>query len=494
MQKLDLLLINPSNRTQMYSNLSFIFSAIEPPLWTGLIAGFIRRHGFSVKIIDADAEGWGPEYTAKKIIEYNPVLVGIGVQGANPSASSTPKIAAASIIINDLKKLAPGIKTILYGIHPSALPEKTLKEEKVDFVCCGESFYAILRLLEMLKSDDSEIKDYKIKGLWYMSNNEIISNGWGELVQDLNELPFIAWDLLPMDKYRAHNWHCFGNISQRSPYASIYTSLGCPFSCTYCNIHTMYNGKPGIRFRSPKRVVEEIDFLVKNYKIKNIKIIDEIFVLNENRITELCDLIIQGGYNLNMWAYARIDTVNAMILKMMKQAGVNWLAFGIESANRRVRSGVSKGKFGEDEIKKAIEMTHKADIHIVANFIFGLPDDDLESMQETLELARELNCEYANFYVAMAYPGSQLYEEAQEKGLKLPQSWLSYAQFSKETLPLPTKYLSSEEILRFRDRAFEEYYNNPRYLKMIEDKFGLETLEHIREMLKYKIQRDLLKN
>ena len=491
MDKLDFLLVNPSNKKQMYGELGNSLAGIEPPLWTGLIAAFIRKRGFTVKIIDADAEDWTPEYTVEKIAEYEPLLLGVGVIGANPSASSTPKMPGVNRILSILKKESPHIKTILYGIHPSALPERTLKEEEVDFVCRGESFWTILKLLEVLKSD-SKVKDYRIKGLWYIKDNIVVSNGWGELVQNLDELPFVAWDLLPMDKYRAHNWHCFGNVEQRKPYAVIYTSLGCPFNCQYCNIHALYNGKPGIRFRSPKKVVEEIDFLVKNYKIKNIKITDELFILKESQVIEFCDLIIERGYDLNIWAYARVDTVNEKLLKKLKQAGVNWLCYGIESGSKRVREGVDKGRFEQDAVKRAIEITRNADISILGNFMFGLPDDDMETMQETLKMAKELSCEYINFYVTMAYPGSQLYEEVDPKNL--PDSWLGYSQFSYNTQPLPTKYLKPAEILRFRDDAFNKFYNSKRYQNMILEKFGRETVEHIEQMLKHKIQRKLLES
>ncbi|MCD6578903.1 cobalamin-dependent protein [bacterium] len=487
-QELDLLLVNPGARKQVYGKLGSSLSGIEPPLWCGLIAAFIREHGYSAKIIDAEAENWDPEHTAEKIVEYNPLLVGIIVLGSNPSASSTPKMTATSELLTALKKKAPDIKTLLSGLHPSALPERTLTEESVDFVCQGEGFYTILELLDLLKAGE-ELEDYKIKGLWYIKDNEVISNGWGKLAQNLDELPFVAWDLLPMEKYRAHNWHCFDHIDQRKPYAVIYTSLGCPFNCTYCNIRTMYNGQPGIRFRSPKKAVEEIGFLVRNYKIKNLKIIDELFTLREDHVIRICDLIIQRGYNLNIWAYARIDTVNEKLLVKMKQAGINWLAYGIESGSKKVRDGVNKGRFGQDKIKKAVEMTKAAGIYIIGNFIFGLPDDDLETMQETLNMAKEFNFEYVNFYTTMAYPGSQLYEDALKKGIKLPETWHGYGQYSEETLPLPTKYLSAAEVLRFRDNAFKEYYKNPKYIRMIKEKFGPKVVEHIKQMLKNEIRR-----
>jgi len=490
-EKLDLLLVNPGRRGQIYDGLASLLPGIEPPFWCGLIAAFIRKYGYSVKIIDSEAENWFPEYTAKKIADYNPLLAGIIVLGLNPSAASTPKMTTTRELLAALKNITPNTKTILGGLHPSALPEQTLREEKPDFVFRGEGLYTILELLDALKKN-KETKDYKIEGLWYIRDNRLVSNGWGKLVQNFDELPFVAWDLLPMEKYRAHDWHCFDYIDQRKPYAVIYTSLGCPFNCTYCNIRSMYDGKPGIRFRSPKRVVEEIDFLVQNYKVKNIKILDEIFVLRENHVMEFCDLIIQRGYKLNIWAFARIDTVNEKLLKKMKQAGINWLAYGIESGSKKVRDGVNKGRFEQDKIKKTIEMTKAAGIYIHGNFVFGLPDDDLETMQETLNMAKEFNFEYVNFYTTMAYPGSQLYEDAVKQDIKLPETWQGYSQYSEDTLPLPTKHLSSAEVLRFRDNAFKEYYKNPKYIKMIREKFGPKVVGHIEEMLKYKIHRKFI--
>ena len=486
-QELDLLLVNPGGRGQVYGELSFSLSGIEPPLWCGLIAGFIREHGYSVKIIDAEAENRVPEYAAEKIAEYNPLLAGIIVLGANPSASSTPKMSAVNETLTALKKKAPHIKTILGGLHPSALPERTLREEKVDFVCQGESFYTILQLLEVLKAGEDK-RDYEIKGLWYIKDDKIISNPMSPLIKNLDELPFVAWDLLPMDKYRAHNWHCFNHIDHRKPYAVIYTSLGCPFNCSYCNIHALYNGKLGIRYRSPEKVVEEIDFLVKNYNVRNLKIIDELFVLRKDRVIRICDLIIKGGYNLNIWCYARVDTINESMLKKLKQAGFNWIAFGIESANKKVRQAVSK-RIAQEKIQRAVDMTRAAGIHIIGNFIFGLPEDDFETMQETLNMAKEFNFEYVNFYTAMAYPGSQLYEDAVKQGIKLPETWHGYSQYSEDTLPLPTKYLSAADVLRFRDNAFKEYYRNHKYIEKIREKFGPKVVEHIEEMLKHEIRR-----
>ena len=128
----------------------------------------------------------------------------------------------------------------------------------------------------------------------------------------------------------------------------------------------------------------------------------------------------------------------------------------------------------------------------MANFIFGLPDDSIKSMQETLDLAIDLNCEMANFYSAMAYPGSLLYTQALKSNRQLPESWIGYSQHSYETLPLSTKYLSASEVLSFRDNAFKKYFNREQYRTKIKKQFGMKTLNHIENMMKHTLRRKYL--
>ena len=468
----------------------------EPLLWVGLCAGFLRQKGFEVRIIDADAFGWGPKETVQEILNLNPIAVGVGAVGANPSASSTPKMPAARGVLNLLKQERPDIKTVLFGIHPGALPHQTLNEETVDFVCRGEIMRPMAEFLRLLK-DKKLGDDCKIKGFWYKKGNEIVDNGWAEQVENLDQIPFVAWDLLPMDKYRAHNWHCFAHIHERSPYAIIFTSLGCIFNCTYCNIHDLYGEKPGMRYRSPENVIQEIDYLVKTFKIKNFKFLDELFVIGVNerlnkRMDDICNMLIERNYDLNIWAYARIDTVNETILNKLKKAGINWICYGIESGSKVIRDKVSKGQFDGDRIGRAVKMTYDAGIHILGNFMFGLPNDDMESMQATYDLSKEINCEYANYYCTMAYPGSKLYEDAVAQGIQLPDDWMGYSQYSYNCLPMATKYLTSAQVLKFRDDAFVDYYSRPDFLKMIEQKFSKETVDHIHLVFKPKIKRKIL--
>lgn len=477
----DLVLVNPGNRRQVYREL-LPFSALDPPVWAGLTAAYIRNRGYSVKVIDIEAENLDDESAVERISLENPLLVSIVVLGAN-SCFSTPKMPATSQLLRALKEKQPDIKTILGGIHPSALPERTLREEEVDFVAQGASFSTIERLLAHLNAGRLDLN--LISGLWYRQNGQIKSNPPAPPV-DPDQMPMTAWDLLHISEYRACNWHCFDDIDQRQPYAAIYTSFGCPFNCLFCCIHQLYDSKPNIWFRSPEKVVEEIDFLVNNYKVKNIRFLDELFTLKEERVVQLCDLIIERGYDLNIWTYARIDTVNERMFRKMKQAGINWIAYGVESGSNLVRRGIRK-KFDSRAIEKAVSMAHDCGLYVIADYMFGLPDDDIETMRETLDMAKQLNCEYANFYCAIAYPGSPLYEEAIREGIKLPDDWIGYGQYSENCLP--TTKLPPSDVLRFRDNAFKEYFTNPRYIEMIREKFGSRVVEHIEEMLKHEIER-----
>lgn len=485
---IDILFINPGDRKVVFQDLGKDLTAIEPPFQIASYASFLRNEGFNVAIIDANAENLTPEETAKRVKELNPLLIAIIVYGNQPSAS-TQNMTISGRIAKAIKDISD-IKIAIGGLHPSALPKRTLEEENVDFVIEGEEQIPLKELIQCLKSSNDLSK---VSGVWYKENNEILNNPKPPLIKDLDKyLPIAAWDLLPMDKYRAHNWHCFDNIKERKPYGAIYTSLGCPYKCTFCCINAPFGGS-GIRYRTPELVVEEIELLNRKYGVKNLKIIDEMFVLDERHYMKIVDLIIDKNLDLNIWAYARVDTVKERTLKKLKKAGFNWLAIGIESANAEVRDGASK-KMRVKDIKAIVTKIQDAGIRVIGNYIFGLPDDTLESMQETLDMAKELNTEFANFYCAMAYPGSQLYNIALKEGWELPKSWTGYSQHSYDIQPLPSKHLSAKDILKFRDDAFHEYFENPKYLNMIEKKFGKKVKEHMIDTTKTRLKRKLLED
>ena len=488
--KIDVVLVNPGNLTAVYQGLSQQYSAIEPPSLAGLFATYLRGKSVSVAIVDAPALGLDPTQAAKLIDEnFDPALVVIVVYGFQPSAS-TQNMPAAGETCRALKSLNPERKIMMTGTHPAALPERTLREESVDFVCDREGPETILATVQALKAGASSYRG--IPSLWYRVGSVVMSNPPADLMDDLDgQMPGVAWDMLPMSSYRAHNWHCFEHIDDRQPYASLHTSLGCPYKCSFCCINAPF-GKPSYRLWSPDAVIRDIGILVEKYGVKNIKFVDEMFVLNKNHVFGICDRIIERGYDPNIWAYARVDTVRDEFLDKLRRAGFRWLALGIESGSKHVRDGVEKGRFGSEQILKVVRKIQDAGINVIGNYIFGLPDDTHETMQETLDLAIEANCEFANFYCAMAYPGSKLYTMATDKGWQLPSSWIGYSQHSYETLPLRTETLSSAEVLEFRDEAFRAYFTHPSYLGLVRRRFGEKVESHVKEMTRVGLRRRLL--
>lgn len=494
MKQPDLLLIHPAGHKKIYQNLSGALSALEPPVWALMTAAFVLREGFTADILDAEALGLNAEETARKALEIPPRFIGIAVYGHNPSAS-TQMMPAVRETCAALKKMSPDTKIILFGGHSSALPERTLSEEPCDFVSGGEGPLTVLHLLK--NTPLTEVPD-----LWFRENGETkLAAVSAPLIQNLDEnFPELPWHLLPMEKYRAHNWHCFGGLS-RQPYASIYTTLGCPYRCEFCCIQAPFKKgekvsgmKPEVssyRFWSPQWVIRQIDALVLKYGVRNIKFADEMFVLNNRHVHEICDLLIERGYGLNIWAYARVDTAkDPALLAKLKKAGFNWLVLGIEAADMKTRQDVDKN-FKQEDIFDSVREIQKAGIYVLANFIFGLPEDTRQTMEETFQLALDLNAEFANFYCAMAYPGSALYSRALLEKWTLPDSWGGYSQHSADSRPLPTRSLNAAEVLQFRDRAFNMYFNRPDYFDMIRRKFNGSAAEEIQQMTSVRLKRTL---
>jgi anaerobic magnesium-protoporphyrin IX monomethyl ester cyclase len=489
MSDLDVLFVNPGDRKQIYQDLGDEFCAIEPPVFAGLFSTYARRQGLSCAILDGPALGLSAEQIADRVEEADPALVAIVVYGLQPSAS-TQNMTAAGRIASMVKALNPKRKVLMTGTHAASLPERTLREEKVDFVVDLEGPVTIAQTALALKAGERNFS--KVPSLWWRDGDRFVQPTSAEpLLQNLDEeMSGISWDLLDMSLYRSHNWHSFADIHNRAPYAAIHTSLGCPYKCNFCCINAPFGGS-SYRKWSPEAVVREIDFVVERYGVTNIKFVDEMFVLHPRHVLGICDLLIQRDYKVNIWAYARVDTVRDEFLEKLKAAGFNWLCLGIEAADSAVRDGADK-EFSDESILDTCRRIQSHGINIIANYIFGLPEDTHGRMQQTLDLALEINAEFANFYAAMAYPGSPLYGLALEKGYELPQAWHHYSQHGYDALPMRNDHLTAAEILQFRDEAWQTHFTSRPYLDLVERKFGRDVVDHIARMRAIPLRRRLL--
>ena len=503
-RRLDVLFVEPDSSTGAYQDLSRTYAAIETPTWSLLLAQSCRSKGFGVAILDCNAERLKDSCAVQRIREANPRLVCFVLYGQNPNAGTTSMIGGTRLC-GKLKEAYPEYATCFAGPHVSALPKEALSYPFIDMALLNEGVYALHDLLGCNLKDEL----CSIKGIAYKRDNNIILNQPRQVVPENkmdNDLPGYAWDLLPYDKkpldlYRSHFWHADYNHEQRTPFAALYTSLGCPFQCDFCMINIMNRvdnndaissaDSSHIRCWSPEFVLREFDKLV-GMGVQTIRISDEMFFLNPGHFEPLLKGLIKRDYDLRLWSYARVDTIKPAYLNIFRRAGVKWLAMGFETGNQPIRQKISKGKFDKIDIKKIAGEIDDHGINVAANYIFGFPDDNLETMQQTLDMAWDINAPFANFYTCMALPGSPLYFKVKKNGWKLPDSYEGYSFLSYECLPLPTNYVSAKDVLRFRDEAWQKYHSRQEYLDLLEKKFGIAQRRNMEDMIKIKIKRKIL--
>ena len=494
----------PSSAAKAYQDLAKTYSAIEMPTWAALLASAVRVKGHEPCILDFDACPATDEDAAEQIAATKPKLVVFGLYGQNPNSGTTMMIGAKSLA-TQLKLSHPNLKTAFIGSHTSALPHEVIQYRYVDFAFINEGVYGLLDLLETDLENDLD----NVRGMWYKKHGLPRPTTGGCIVKtdDMDVImPGYAWDLLPkdknlLDKYRAHYWHTNFLEEGRTPFAAIYTSLGCQFGCNFCMINivnrTSYEesivsaDSRGMRFWSPELMLKELEYLYEN-GVRTIRLTDEMFFLNKKYYVPILQGIVARGMKFNFWAYARVDSVREDQLKLFKDAGVNWLALGIESGNQQVRLEIDKGRFKQVNIREVVKQIKDADINVLGNYMFGFPEDTKETMQETLDLSLELNCEHANFYAAMALPGSPLYMEAKNNNWELPQTFDEFAFLSYDCKPLRTKSLSGAEVLKFRDDAWHTYFSHKPFLELVENKFGLQSRQNVEEMSKIRLKRKIL--
>lgn len=442
------LLITPNTKKLNYGLTSNEYSAIQPNVYMHMLeACFNKVHRVSCSSINMEADGYDIDSLITYISKNKPHSIGIICSGSNPSAS-TMTMPGAIVISKAIRKHFPKQHIFLWGGHPSVLRKRSLKETEAD---------------------------------------DILTGGFNI---DVSRIPQVDWLKINPAKYRAHNWHCFGNLEDRTPYAVVWTSLGCPYTCEFCCINNIY-GKRTYMLRDVDKVIAEIDELYK-LGVKNIKVMDELFVSkNHRRIEAICDKLIERNYDLNLWAFARVDTVTPRILIKLRRAGFKWLAYGFETVHEDSLNGQKKG-VSLNDYAKVIRWTKEAGISIIADFIAGFWEDNIQRLEELYDFMCYHNFEFINLYPLFAYPGTRLYDSYIEKSIiTVPEQWSEYSLYGSECKPCPTRYLSSSDVLKWRDDRYVSYYQRSEYLAMIENKFGIDTRRHVANMSNMKLERNI---
>jgi len=410
------------------------------PLGILSLAAVIERDlpDVQIAVVDGMAENLSPKDLLLRILQTRPDLVGI--------SSFTYNINDALLLSKWIKEKMPGVKIILGGVHVTQQPVETMQNPYVDFIIKGESEYSLRDLVA-----GKELSS--IKGLAYRDQKGIIvCNPEKAIIENLDELPILAYHLINMKNYFPTAGQC-----HRFPTATMITSRGCPGNCIFCS--SSLSGKV-IRGRSAKNIFEEMTCLIDRYGIREIVFMDDVFTYDKNRVIELCRLIRENKLDLLWDCSTRIHFVDESTLKIMKEAGCGQLSFGVESGNEEILKKIKKGQ-KKEYVRETVRLAKKTGLETRCSFILGFPDDTMETMQDTIDFAIELDPHLVSFYVACPFPGTEMFSWAEKTGSLLTKNWSLYDQ---QHHIMKISNVPSEMIDKMYKRAYHSFYHRFRYI------------------------------
>ena len=415
------------------------------PYYLAYATGNLEKQGFiNVKLVDAVANEWDENETLKFVKEFRPNLVVID--------TSTPSIYSDVEISSKIKGLGAD-HVSLVGTHPTKLPEETLNLSKnIDSVCRGEYDNTVVELAEALE-DPKDLKG--VKGLSYRKNKKITHNPERPLIKNLNFLPFVS------EVYKKHlDIRKYFYASLTWPQVTILTARGCPFSCSFCPIPF----KASYRYRSPENIAEEFEYIKNELPyVREVMIEDDTFPVIKERTMKICDLLLKKDIRLKWSCNARVD-MDFETIKKMKQAGCRLLCVGFETPKQKVLDNIHKRTTRKMQLD-FMENTKKAGLLVNGCFILGLPGDTKETISETIEFAKELNPDTAQFYPLMVYPGTEAYEWVERSGYLTTDDysrWLTKDGLHTTTVSRPD--LPAEELVKLCDQARKDFYLRRKYI------------------------------
>jgi radical SAM superfamily enzyme YgiQ (UPF0313 family) len=433
---MDILFINPPWHKES-GNIWKNISACIPPFGLALLASLARERGFSVSILDCNALRLGLDKVLDYLPDAPPRFIGI--------TATTVLIDNALELAKIAKNKYPSAKVIMGGVHATLRPKEVLSSPAVDYVVSGEGEYSFLELI-------SGKSPQTIKGVGFKENNQIFINPPPELIPDIDVFPFLAYDLLPMEKY----YPAAGSY-KRKPSLGMITSRGCPGRCTFCKGDILGQR---IRFRSAEKIIEEIKLLQKDYGIRDISFYDDTFTSNRQRVKDFCRLILENRIDLTWCCFSRVDTVDLETLLAMKKAGCYQVMYGVESADEAILQNINK-RITLETVEKTVQDTKKAGLEVRLAFMLGNPGETEETIKKTIQYAIDLDPDLVSFNITTPFPGTEMFSWAERNNCLVHKNWSEY-NLAKPVMNLPT--ISSEKILHYYKIAHRKFYLRPAYI------------------------------
>jgi radical SAM superfamily enzyme YgiQ (UPF0313 family) len=415
------------------------------PYLLAYATGVLEKTGHTVKLIDAVARGWTRERTTEFARQFSPGLVVID--------TSTPSIKNDVEVAEAIKEAVPSAHINLVGTHPTNLPVDTLNmSNAIDSICRDEYDYTVRDLTAALESGKTPAK---VKGVTYRDKGRVKGTPNRPRIKDLDELPFVS------AVYKKHlNVRDYFYASLMHPQVTLLTARGCPFNCSFCNSPF----KASYRARSAENVVKELEYIQNELPaVKEVMIEDETFPAIKKRTMKLCNLMIKHRVKLRWSCNARVD-MDIELMKTMKSSGCRLMCVGFESPKQAVLDGIHKGTTRDMQLRFMVN-TRKAGLLVNGCFMLGLPGDTKGTIKETVEFAKELGPDTAQFYPIMVYPGTEAYDWAKKNSYLTTEDhekWLTKDGLHSTTVSRPG--LGDRELLELCDKARREFYIRPRYV------------------------------
>lgn len=430
---------------------------ITPPLGLGYISSYLKRAGHEVIFIDGLNRGISNREIVRLARDCE--IVGISVL--------TDYFLQVKDLVKQLKYA--GKIVVLGGVHPSVSPQKALDETGGDFVIVGEGEESMTELVDSLeKGKDTR----KIPGVYSKSGKKFFKPR--QPIRELDSLPFPDWRSMNPRLYQKAP---HGALIKNFPVAPITSSRGCPYECTFCASPMFWCKR--IRYRSPENVVDEIEYLVKNFGVKEIHFEDDNLTLKREHIEQICKLILERKIRIS-WATPngiRADKVDEDLLRLMKKSGCYYVVFGIESGNQEILKNIKKHETLED-IEKAVRLANKVGMLTQGFFIFGLPGESEKTIKNSINFAKKIPLDRAQFLILDLLPGSELWLEHKDEI-----AW-DYSKRSYQDATWVPETITAEELRKWQSKAFREFFFRPRQIFSLLRYFKFEQVKHVLNRLK----------
>ena len=443
MKTIDCLLISPPISYDDDGNIWKQINSNFPPLGLASMASVARNAGYTVRIVDctiaAPAVSLFETFCQKNLLPTYERIRYIGI------TSFTFNIKKALALACLCKQYYPQATILLGGCHATALPYEVIAHPAVDMVVVGEGEYTLLDLL-------ADKDPATINGVVYKNTLGAVERTPArERIPNLDLLPMPAYDLLPIEHYRPAK-----GSYKRLPAMSMMTSRGCPGECTFC-FKTL--GKRLV-FKSAQKIIDEIEFLIDRYGIKQILFYDDTFTVYKKNVLALCDRISEKKLDISWTCFARVDYVDKPMLHHMAAAGCHQIMYGIENVNETVLHNIKK-KINREQMFNAVRWTKQAGIECRVALMVGNPGDTKEIVEENLSFIKKVSPDYLIVNIATPLPGTEMFAWADEHRLILSYDWDNYT-LAKPLMRLEN--LSAEEIKILYKYLYYGFYLRPAYI------------------------------